>query len=93
MTQTLPINSVCQEAQCGKNFIVIPQEMKFYENKKLPLPDYCPACRHKQRMALRTERTLYKRSCDKCQQSILSVYPQESPYKIYCQKCFWENIG
>ncbi len=93
MVKIAPINRTCQEAQCGKNFTVIPQEMKFYDDKKLPLPNYCPACRHKQRMALRTERTLYKRNCDKCQQSMLSVFPQDSQYKIYCQKCFWENIG
>lgn len=84
---------ICKEVDCGKQFRVIPQEEKFYEMKKLPLPDQCPACRHKERMALRNERKLYKRECDKCKKQMLSTYPQNAPYTIYCQKCFWENIG
>ncbi len=87
-----PTKLTCQNPECGKEFIVIEAEEKFYQEKKLPLPDHCPACRHRQRMALRSERQLYRRSCDKCKQSILSVYPEEAPYVVYCHKCFWENI-
>lgn len=87
------IKLVCQSPSCGKGFIVIPQEAAFYEKKELPLPDHCPACRHRQRMALRSERQLYKRMCDKCKQEMLSVYPASAPYIVYCHKCFWENIG
>lgn len=83
----------CQDKACGKDFLVTVAEQKFYEQKKLPNPDHCPACRHRQRMALRSERQLYKRDCDKCKQSMLSVYPSDAPYVVYCQKCFWENIG
>lgn len=84
---------VCKNSDCGKEFNIIDQEEKFYTMKKLPLPEFCPACRHKQRMALRNERKLYPRKCDNCKQGMLSTFPQESPYKVYCQKCFWENIG
>ena len=83
----------CKESSCGKEFIVIAQEKKFYEDKKLPMPDQCPACRHKMRMALRNERKLYKRVCDKCKKEVLSTYPEDVEYTVYCQKCFWENIG
>ncbi len=83
----------CQDPACGKEFIVISAEAKFYEAKKLPLPDHCPACRHRHRMALRSERQLYKRTCDKCREGMLSVYPPDAPYMVYCHKCFWENIG
>ena len=83
----------CQNSECRKDYIVVPQEAKFYETKKLPLPDQCPACRHRQRMALRSERQLYKRTCDRCKGEMLSVYPASAPYVVYCHKCFWENIG
>lgn len=86
------IKLVCTSKECRKDFIVIPQEVAFYEQKKLPLPDHCPACRHRQRMALRSERQLYKRTCDKCKKQMVSVYPQETPYLVYCTNCFWENI-
>lgn len=92
MTEEKTIHK-CNEDKCGKEFNVIPQEQKFYEDKKLPLPDQCPACRHRLRMALRNERKLYKRNCDKCKTEMLSTYPKDVEYTIYCQKCFWENIG
>lgn len=82
----------CVNPECLKEFIVIPQEAVFYEQKKLPLPDHCPACRHRHRMALRSERQLFKRTCDKCKKSMVSVYPQEALYLVYCTNCFWENI-
>ena len=53
----------CKE--CSKEFLVIPQEEAIYAEKKLPLPDQCPSCRHKRRMALRNERTLHRRTCGK----------------------------
>jgi Zn ribbon nucleic-acid-binding protein len=87
-----PTKLTCKSPDCGKEFIVIASEEKFYEQKNLPLPDHCPACRHKERMALRSERQLYRRTCDKCGKSMLSVYPQEAPYVVYCHACFWANI-
>ncbi len=83
----------CKNPECNKPFGVVDQEEKFLAKKELPLPDYCPRCRHKKRMALRNERELYKRPCDNCNNSMLSTTPESAPYKIYCQKCFWENIG
>ncbi len=83
----------CKNAACKKPFRVIAQEAKFYENKLLPLPEHCPTCRHRERMALRSERKLYRRNCGCCKESILTTYPPEASYTIYCQKCFWENIG
>lgn len=83
----------CKNQNCLKDFTVIPQEADLYKRKNLPNPDFCPECRHRQRLALRSERKLYKRTCDHCQNPMLSTYPETAPYKIYCQKCFWENIG
>ena len=82
----------CQNTNCAKDFLVITAEQKFLAKKDLPLPELCPACRHRQRMALRNERKLYSRACDFCHEKILSTVPETAPYKIYCQKCFWENI-
>lgn len=82
----------CSSEDCEKDFVIIPQEQEFYDAKKLPAPDSCPACRHRQRLALCHERKLYQRTCDKCEETMLSTYPQEAEYTIYCQKCFWENI-
>lgn len=50
-------------------------ELEFYRKHNLPIPRKHPDIRHEERMKLRPGRTLYLRSCDKCQNEILSVYP------------------
>lgn len=90
---TIQSTLTCLTTSCQKQFRIIPREAEFYQTKHLPPPEYCPACRHKQRMALRSERALYQRACAKCQQNMLSIYPATAPYVVYCQTCFWENIG
>ena len=77
----------CKNTDCGAEFLVIPHEQKIYQKKGIPAPDFCPACRHKQRMALRNERQMYK-----CGNSMLATYPEDAPYLIYCQECFWKHI-
>jgi hypothetical protein len=79
--------------KCSKDFLVIVQEQKFYKKKDLPWPGNCPECRQKRRLSLRNERKLYKRTCDKCQKDIISTYPADSKYIVYCQECFWKHIG
>ena len=78
---------------CDKEFLIIPQEQKFYDRKKLPNPDNCPKCRQKRRLSLRNERNLYKRKCDKCDKEVISTYKPDSEYTIYCQECYWEHLG
>lgn len=78
---------------CKKEFLIIPQEQAFYTKKGLPKPENCPECRRKRRLSLRNERKLYKRKCDKCSKDMVSTYSAESPYKVYCQECYWEYLG
>lgn len=78
---------------CHKPFLILEKEREFLQKKNLPLPVQCFKCRQDQRLALRNERNLYRRKCAKCQQDMVSTYAPESPYIIYCQKCFWEYIG
>ncbi|MFA7278409.1 MAG: zinc-ribbon domain containing protein [Candidatus Gracilibacteria bacterium] len=78
---------------CGKDFLIIDQEQAFYAKKELPMPVICPKCRQDERLAMRNERNLYKRKCDKCGNDMIATYAPDSPYVIYCQKCFWEYVG
>ncbi len=81
----------CKE--CAKEFLIIPQEQSFYTKKGLPGPEKCPECRQKRRLSLRNDRKLFKRKCDKCSKEIVSTYRPDSPYKVYCQECYWEYLG
>jgi Zn ribbon nucleic-acid-binding protein len=80
----------CQ--QCDKEFLITSLEQKFYEKKSLAAPSNCPKCRRDRRRGLRNKRKLFTRTCDKCGTSLKSTYPQESRYKIYCEKCYLESI-
>ena len=41
--------------------------------------------------AYRNERSFHKRTCDKCGKSVVSIFPQDSVYKAYCNDCWWHD--
>jgi hypothetical protein len=53
---------------CGRNYKLITQELKFYKNLNIPLPRQCSDCRHYQRMKLRNPKNLWLHQC-LCEQS------------------------
>lgn len=78
---------VCQN--CDKNFTVGSDDLIFYEKIKVPTPKLCPDCRQQRRYAWRNERTLYRRDCDLCGKSTVTIYSPNKPYKVYCLSCWW----
>lgn len=80
-------NKIC--VNCSQNFTIEPEDFLFYERVKVPAPTWCPECRQLRRYAWRNERTLYKRNCDLCQKSMVTIYSQNKPYTVYCSKCWW----
>ena len=46
-------NLILQCSVTGKPFKIIPQELKFYRDVGVPIPNKCPDQRHKERMELR----------------------------------------
>lgn len=84
--------------QCDGQFEVSYSDKIFYEkispvfgDKKyaFPTPEHCPNCRQIRRLLFRNERNLYRRNCDLCGVSMISMYASDKPYIIYCQKCWW----
>jgi hypothetical protein len=55
----------------------------------LPPPTLCPTCREIRRFVFRNERCVYRRTCDLCKASIISIYSPEKPCTVYCPKCWW----
>jgi hypothetical protein len=41
------------------------------------------------RLCFRNERTLYKRTCSKSGKSIISLYPENTPFPVYDQPIWW----
>lgn len=62
-----------------------------YEKLKVPPPTFCPECRLRRRLAFRNERTLYKRKCDMCGESVISAYSPKNNYTVYCPKCWYSD--
>lgn len=77
----------CQE--CQKTFKITESDIKFYNGIEVPEPLNCPDCRRQRRLSWRNERTLYSRKCDMCKRSIVSVYSEDKPFPVYCEKCWY----
>ena len=43
------IRGVCIERGCGKNFVVLAEDVKFYIEKGLKVPKRCQSCRAKRK--------------------------------------------
>lgn len=81
---------VCQN--CKNDFIIEPEDFNFYEKIKVPAPTFCPFCRFIRKLTYINHRSLYKRVCNKCNQSTISMYHPDSPINVWCLKCYLSDI-
>ena len=79
----------CQN--CKQDFVIEPEDFNFYEKMKVSAPTWCPECRQRRRYAWRNERTLYRRNCDLCGKSTVTIYSPNKPFKVYCLDCWWSD--
>lgn len=86
----MPETRYCQN--CKQAFVIDEDDAAFYAKLGVPYPTWCPECRIRRRLTFRNERSLYKRSCDLCKKSIIAMYPENSPYTVYCYEC-WSGDG
>jgi len=86
--------------QCEQSFEVSDGDQTFLEkispnfgdtSYKIPSPTLCRDCRSRRRLSWRNERSLYKRNCDLCNKEVVTLYHKDSPFKVYCQECFWSD--
>lgn len=77
----------CQN--CKKDFIIESEDFKYYEKIKVPAPTFCPECRRQRRFTWRNERSLYKRACDLCHKRIVSTYPANTSFPVFCRECWY----
>ena len=77
--------------QCERSFVIQPGDFSIYEKLRVPPPTWCPDCRLARKMCWRNERTLFRRTCDLCRQTIVSTYPADAIFPVYCQDCWWSD--
>ncbi len=86
----------------NRPFQITKPELDFYRKMNLPIPRKHPDQRHKDRMALRNPRKLWKRNCMKCGNEIQTTYSPERPARpngnssgreiVYCEDCYLESV-
>ena len=74
---------------CGKGFRIIPDELAFLRDMKLPLPRQCPFCRIDEKLDIWTkELTSTERTCTKCgAKTRTSTLLKDKPV-LYCNSCY-----
>jgi hypothetical protein len=80
--------------QCTEAFKIIPAELQFYKRMNLPLPRFCPNCRHYERLSQRNPLKLWHRQCMKegCKNTFETSYAPERPEIVYCESCYNKEI-
>ncbi len=86
------MNGVIRCSITGKPFKIISQELVYYIEHHIPLPDICPDVRYLERSKLRNAHHLYERQCAKTGEKLMSTYAPDRPEIIYGEKAFQDLI-
>lgn len=74
-------------------FNIAPAELDFYKRKNIPLPEYHPDFRNKERFRSFAVLDSYQATCGVCRKEITTFYPPELGYqKIACIECYQKTI-
>lgn len=82
-------NNIC--SNCTQPFEITAEDQEYYVKFEVPEPKNCPDCRQQRRIAFRNDRNYYRRMCDMCHKSIISIYSEDKPFPVYCRDCFWSD--
>ncbi len=81
------------DSQCTVGYRIVPDELQFHRSKKLPLPRFCPNCRHYERLSFRNKMRIYNRDCsNNCGNSFASTYSPDRPEKVFCEQCYQKAV-
>lgn len=76
----------------GKNFRITKAELELYKRLSVPIPTIHPDQRYQELYSRRPGEILYLRECDKTKNLTLSVYPPQSPQKVYAPDIYQKEI-
>ena len=77
--------------QCKSSFEVTDSDKRIYGQLSVPEPALCPKCRNIRRMCWRNDRTFYHGKSALSGKPMISMYPPETPYKIYLQSEWYSD--
>lgn len=76
---------------CKKDFVILEDDISFYKKMDLCVPDLCAECRAQLRHIFRNERNFYKRNCDLCGESMITIWSPNKETPVYCVPCWWSD--
>ncbi len=79
----------CQN--CKSEFVIEPEDFKFYEKMQVPAPTFCPECRLIRRLAWRGDRAFYRRKEDFSGSEIFSMYSNAYKGKVFPHNVYWSD--
>jgi hypothetical protein len=81
-------------SQCTEAFKIIESEFQFYKRMNLPIPRFCPNCRHYNRLKQRNPLKLWHRKCMNkgCNNEFETSYAPDRPEIIYCEDCYKKEV-
>ncbi len=79
---------------CGRNYKIVPYELKLYRKLRLSIPRKCPNCRHERRNKITGTRKLWFRKCmnQGCSNEFETPYSPERKERVYCEGCYNKEI-
>lgn len=77
---------------CRRNYKIIAQEQKFYDEERIPAPRKCPDCRLRARLAIRNKKKMRSALCAKCETPVQTTYAYEYAPVIYCEPCYLKTV-
>ena len=86
-------NNLCNSHRCVGVFKITKEELFFYKNHNISLPNLCPNCRHYERLLYVHMPKLYKRKCsNNCGTEFETSYSPDRPEIVYCESCYQQEV-
>ncbi len=86
----------------GRPFKILPKELAFYIENKIPIPTKHYKVRNEERFARRTPRKLWDRQCmceesghdhsGRCKNEFKTTYSPDRTELVYCERCYQKEI-
>ena len=86
------LNTVYYDRETNEPFRIMGRELAFYQKMKLPLPDLSFQSRYKKLLGRYNPRKLHARNCQKCREDLKTTFKPDSPYIVFCEKCFVSSL-
>ncbi len=76
----------------GRPFRFTKQELDLYRRLRVPVPQFHPDERHRQRQQLRNPRHLWNRPCSSCGKEMKTDYAPEKTERVLCEECYEREV-